>query len=84
MKPAWRDRRVRIIVISHKAAKRAIQKMDTLKISENPKLASGFENFSNSGFIGLPVCFGPRGRFRYLDFGFCLVIASPLGTINKF
>jgi len=43
-----------------------IQMFETPNIPNKSKSASGFENFSNFGFIRLPVCFG----FRYLDFGF--------------
>jgi len=44
----------------------------------NSKQASfgfGVLDFPDLRFISLGVCFGPRGRFRYLDFGFVSLVA---------
>jgi hypothetical protein len=51
-----------------------------MKNTTNSKRAQiGFEVlvFPGLGFILAPVCFGPRGRFRDLDFGF-----SPAGFVS--
>jgi len=47
-------------------------KSNDLKTTNSKRAQIGFEvlDFPDLGFILAPVCFGPRGFFRYSDFGF--------------